>query len=73
MTNVCNIRSQSIVQIMHHITYALQPNHPVLKVQLFDIGYYCHIRSVKFSVYVVKNKVILMSLSVSKLPKLLIN
>jgi hypothetical protein len=73
MTNICTITAHSKVQIMRHINYALQPNNPVLKVQLFNIGYYCHIRSIKLSVCVVKNKAILMSLSFSKLSKLLIN
>jgi hypothetical protein len=73
VTNICTITAHRKVQTMRHISYALQPNNPVLKVQLFNIGYYCHIRSMKLSVCVVKNKTILMSLSVSELSKSLIN
>jgi hypothetical protein len=58
---------------MRHINYALQSNDPVLTVQLFNIGHNCHIKSIKLSVYVVKNETILMSLSVSKLSELLMN
>lgn len=58
---------------MRHTNYALQSKDPVFTVQLFNTGYNCHIRSIKLSVYVVKNKAILMSLRVSKLYELLIN
>jgi len=58
---------------MRHINYALKSNDPVFTVELCNIGYNCHIRSIKLSVCVVKNKAILMSLSVSKLYELLIN
>jgi len=73
MINNCAKRAHRKVRILRHINYALRSNDPAFTVQLFNIGYNCHIRSIIFSVYVVKNKAILMSLSVSKLSELLIN
>ena len=73
MINSCTKRAHRKVRIMTHNNNALQSNDPVFTVHLFNIGYNCHIRSIKLSVYVVHNKAILMSMSVSKLFELLIN
>jgi hypothetical protein len=50
MINNCTIRAHRKERIMRHINYALQSNDPVFTVQLFNVSYNCHIRSIKLSV-----------------------